>query len=90
MRLETLSEVICIIPELYYQICVISMEYPLPGITVPLIVNEIFSLFKSEDHELRSFSCRYGAMLFSELVRHFDPIFERSHPLWNCIAITCR
>lgn len=68
MRQETLSEVLCLIPELYYQICVISMEYPLPGITVPLIVNEMFSLFKREEYKLRSFSCRYGAMLFSELV----------------------
>lgn len=90
MRLETLSEVICIIPELYYQICVISMEYPLPGITVPLIVNEIFSLFKSEDYELRSFSCRYGAMLFSELVRAFNSRIECSHPLMKCIVIMCR
>ena len=85
MRLETLSEVICIIPELYYQICVISMEYPIPGITVPLIVNEIFSLFKSEDYELRSFSCRYGAMLFSELVCFCHYYFYVSTTLWKCI-----
>ena len=68
MRLEPALEIISLIPEIYFHICVVSMEFPIPGITVPLMVNEFFSLFKSPSRELRSFACRYGAMLFSELV----------------------
>lgn len=79
MRTETVSEVVCLVPELYYQICVISMEFPISGITVPLMVNEVFSLFKQENKELQSFSCRYGAMLFSELVtRSMDHKYFRN------------
>ena len=79
MRTETVSEVVCLVPELYYQICVISMEFPISGITVPLMVNEVFSLFKQENNELQSFSCRYGAMLFSELVtRSMDHKYFRN------------
>lgn len=79
MRIETVSEVVCLVPELYYQICIISMEYPISGITVPLMVNEVFGLFKQENQDLRSFSCRYGAMLFSELVtRSMDHKYFRN------------
>lgn len=65
---ETNIGIACMIPEYYYHICIISMEFPIPGITVPLIVNEFFSLFQREEAELRSFVCRNCAMLFSEFV----------------------
>ena len=43
------------------------------------MVNEVFSLFKQENQDLRSFSCRYGAMLFSELVtRSMDHKYFRN------------
>ena len=71
MKQEQQNSVLCIIPELYYHICIISMELPIPGITVPLIVNEFFSLFQREDTELRSYICRNCSMLFSEFVRSF-------------------
>ena len=39
MRLEPGSEIISLIPEIYFHICVVSMEFSIPGITVPLMVN---------------------------------------------------
>ena len=78
MRLDPGSEILSLIPEIYFHICVVSMEFSIPGVTVPLMVNEFFSLFKSPDLELRSFACRYGAMLFSELVGSVTLLRARS------------
>lgn len=66
---DTSLDVRCMIPELYYHICVISLEFPISGITVPLLLNEFFSLFQHKEMEIRSYSSRYCGMLFSELVR---------------------
>ena len=65
---ESCSENRCLTPELLYNLGVLSMDCPIHPITIPLVVNELFSLFQDEDLRLRSFACRYSAMLFSELV----------------------
>ena len=65
---EPCSENRCLTPELLYNLGVLSMDCPIHPITIPLVVNELFSLFQDEDLRLRSFACRYSAMLFSELV----------------------
>lgn len=66
--IETCSENRCLAPELLYDLGVLSMDCPIYPITIPLVVNELFSLFQDEDLRLRSYACRYSAMLFSELV----------------------
>ena len=43
MRYDASLDVRCMVPELYYHICVISLDYPIPGITVPLFLNEFFA-----------------------------------------------
>ena len=68
MRYEGSIAIVSLIPELYYQICLISIQHPIPGITVPLIVNEFFALFQNDNAEVRSYVCRQCAMLFSEFV----------------------
>lgn len=83
MRYETSITVNCYIPELYYQICMISMEYPIPGITVPLIVNEFFALFQREESEIRSCVCRNCSNLFSEFVFFSECLRYRSFVQWT-------
>lgn len=68
MRYDASLDVRCMVPELYYHICVISLDYPISGITVPLFLNEFFSLFQHKEMEIRSYASRYCGMLFSELV----------------------
>ena len=73
MRYDASIDVRCMIPELYYHMCIISMEFPVSGITVPLILNEFFSLFQRTETEIRSYASRYCGMLFSELVGIVSP-----------------
>lgn len=68
MRYDASIDVRCMIPELYYHMCIISMEFPVSGITVPLILNEFFLLFQRTETEIRSYASRYCGMLFSELI----------------------
>ena len=65
---ESCSENRCLTPELLYNLGVLSMDCPIHPITIPLVVNELFALFQDEDLRLRSYACRFSAMLFSELV----------------------
>ena len=74
MHYDASIDVRCMIPELYYHMCVISMEFPVSGITVPLILNEFFSLFQRTETEIRSYASRYCGMLFSELVGTVSPV----------------